>query len=98
MYERLPSLQEMEAAGFAPEDYETDPVEVYPENWLALDVFILMGTQWRVGMSGATGLDYSALYPLLDRRTSTQSEWDDLFADVRVCEQAALAEMNRKDT
>ena len=26
-----------------------------------LQLFIAMGTQWRVGMGGATGLDYAAL-------------------------------------
>lgn len=97
MYERLPTLQEMEAAGFAPEDYETDPVEVYPENWPALDVFISMGTQWRVGMSGATGLEYLVLFRLLDRRFRDAEEWQNAFDDIRVMESAALDQM-RKET
>lgn len=54
-----------------------------------------MGTQWRVGFGGATGLDYTAVYPLLDRFTETQDEWADLFSDLRVLENEALATMAR---
>lgn len=96
MYERLPTLQEMEAAGFAPEDYETEPAELLPENWLAFNLFSRLGTQWRVGMSGATGLDYNALYPLLDKQCPTPDEWNNTFDDIQVMESAALSEMNRK--
>jgi len=96
MYERLPTLQEMEAAGFAPEDYETDPVELLPENWLPFTLFSRLGTQWRVGMAGATGLDYNALYPLLDKQCATLDEWQNTFDDIQVMESAALSEMNRK--
>ena len=87
----------MEAAGFTPEDYETDPVEVYPENWPAVDVFIAMSTQWRVGMAGATGLEYLVLFRLLDRRFGDSDEWDGVFEDIRVMESAALEQM-RKET
>ena len=87
----------MEAAGFAPEDYETDPVEVYPENWSAFDLFCQVGTQWRVGASGATGLDYNVLFRLLDNQGLTQTEWDYSFDAVRVMESAALEQM-RKET
>jgi hypothetical protein len=72
-------------------------VEVWPENWPAFTLFCSIQTQWRVGTAGATGLDYNVLYPLLDRRTSDQDEWDELFADVQVCERASLSAMNTKD-
>ena len=47
-------------------------------------------TQWRVGMSGPTGLDYAAVYPLLDRKATDSDEWEQLFDDLRVMESAAL--------
>jgi hypothetical protein len=72
-------------------------VEVWPENWPAFALFCSMQTQWRVGMGGATGIDYSALYPLLDRHASDPDEWNALFEDVQTCERAALAAMNTKD-
>jgi len=83
----------MEAAGFTPEDYETDPVELLPENEVVFDLFCSLGTQWRVGMSGATGLDYGALYPLLDRQYPDLNEWRQAFADIRAMEIEALTRM-----
>ena len=51
-------------------------------------------------MSGATGLRYEAVYPLLDRETDTKNEWMELFQDVQVLESAALKQMaeNRAET
>lgn len=72
-------------------------MEVWPENWTSFTLFCSLQTQWRVGMGGATGLDYQALYPLLDKQAKTESEWYSLFEDVRVCERVALSTMNEKD-
>lgn len=44
-------------------------------------------------MGGRCGLRYEALYPLLDRATETEEQWDELFDDVRVMEYAALKQM-----
>lgn len=49
-----------------------------------------MLTQWRVGVGGLVGLDYAALYPLLDREAEGRGDWDGLFDDVRVMEHAIL--------
>lgn len=38
-----------------------------------------------------TGIDYAALYPLLDRHPE---EWDQLFEDVRCIERGALEAMS----
>jgi hypothetical protein len=47
----------MRAAGFEPEDYEGDVIEVWPENLPALQMFQRIGTRWVVaGMGGVTGL------------------------------------------
>lgn len=75
-------------------------MEVWPENWQAWVLFCRVSTQWRVGMGGATGLDYGAIYPLLDRIAQDAEEWMDLFEDLQVLEGAALKQMsdNRSDT
>jgi hypothetical protein len=86
----------MEKAGFSPEDYETDPVELWPENQPAFDLFCSVQTQWRVGMSGATGLDYVPLFHLMERLELSKEAWQQMFDDVRVIESAALAEMNKR--
>ena len=75
-------------------------VEVWPDNHAAFNLFNTIGTQWRVGMGGATGLDYAAVYPLLDRAAKDPQEWDEMFSDIQVMEGAALKQMseNRSDT
>lgn len=93
----MPSLQEIEASGFAPEDFEQEDCEVWPENWPSFSLFCQLQTQWRTGMGGATGLDYTALYPLLDRMADDAEQWDLLFDDVQVMERAALSAMSAKD-
>jgi hypothetical protein len=83
----------MRAAGYEPQDFESEEVEVWPENWPVLDLFLRLDSQWQIGMAGRTGLRYEALYPLLDRQGLTRDEWDEWFADVRALERAALAAM-----
>lgn len=86
----------MEAAGFLPEDYETDPAEVWPENWPIFQLFFDLNTQWRVGATGATGLDYNVLFRLLDEAGLHGAEWREAFDTIRVMEATAL-EMMRKE-
>ena len=65
----------------------------WPENEQAILLFNDLFTQWRVGAGGATGLDYAAAYPLMDRRAASPEEWEDLFYALRVMESAALEAM-----
>lgn len=44
------------AASFEPQAFE-----VWVDNWPSFELFVAMGTQWQVGMGGATGLRYEAL-------------------------------------
>ena len=93
MYERLPTKEEAVAAGFEPEDYASDPVELWPENWATCLLFDGLRTQWRVGSLGPTGLDYNVLYKKMDRMGLSAEEYDQLEADIQVMEYAALAAM-----
>lgn len=72
---------------------------VWADNWPALQVFIACQTQWRV-IVGATqciyqGLDYSSLESVL-RIQAPRKKRADLFEDVRLLEQGALAKLNAK--
>jgi hypothetical protein len=88
----------MRAAGFEPEDYEGDVIEVWPENLPALQMFQRIGTRWVVaGMGGVTGLRWEAIYPLMDRLNLEPDAWDALLSDLEVMERAALEVLNRKD-
>lgn len=78
------------------DDYQEELVEVWPENYLSLQVFEAMGTQWRTGMSGPTGLDYSALPIVMRQMQVPKGERKQLFDDIRVMEGAALKVMREQ--
>ncbi len=44
-----------------PEPEEPEHYEVEPEAWPALQLFLMVQTQWRTGGSGLVGLDYGAV-------------------------------------
>lgn len=73
-----------------------DDVEVWPENWPAFGLFWLARTQWRTGMGGPTGLDYTALAALFELHDVPRDERPQLLADIQVMEEAALVEMSKK--
>jgi hypothetical protein len=80
-----------------PEDYGSDDVEIWPENERAVNLFIKLSTQWRAGMGGLIGLDYSPLFVLMERMKLTDADFDQVFDDIRVIEREALTQMTKKD-
>ena len=66
---------------------------MWPENWDSFQLFATLATQWRIGMSGPTGLDYGVLFTLMAQRHLVGEEWESTFQDVRVMEAAALESM-----
>ena len=95
MYTPGPTEAEAAAIGLTLEEAEGDPIGVWPDNAPAVTVFDMMGTQWRVSMIGFCGLDYSALPEVWRRAKIPPADRDRVFADVRVMELAALAQMKR---
>lgn len=83
--------------GINPEDCAPPPVPVWPENKRATRVFLAMRTQWRVGMSGYTGLDYSALAEVWSRLGIPRADRDVVFYELQVIEQGALEAIHAKD-
>lgn len=71
---------------------------VYPENWQAVQVFLAMSTQWRTvafsSVGGArliqTGIDYTALEPVLRLLGVKPKRRAALFQKLRIMEEAAL--------
>lgn len=68
-------------------------VEIYPDLLKSVGIFQDMLTQWRVGMSGATGLDYAALPAVLGLRGILHDEQSQIFDDIQIMERAALRAM-----
>jgi hypothetical protein len=68
--------------------------EVWEENWSIVEMFLRMQTQWRIGFSGPTGLDYASL-DWLCRLYAVQDPVP-LFEGLQVMEAAALSAFNKK--
>ncbi|RYF73784.1 MAG: hypothetical protein EOO22_08315 [Comamonadaceae bacterium] len=86
---------EKERGDFSIEDYEPNPVDVWPENHAAVLLFRRLQTQWNyvgggMGPSLEVGLHYPSLFALMDRMGLSSREYDDLFADIQVLEVAGL--------
>jgi hypothetical protein len=90
-------IAKMEHLGLTLEDYAGEGVEVWPENQRAYFLFSEIRTQWRGGTLGPTGLDYNTLFHKMDRMRLEPDDYDELEADIRTMEFAALEAMNTKD-
>lgn len=82
--------------GLTLDDVAGPPLEVWPGHEDALNLFLFMRSQWRVGMAGATGLDYSVLFHKMDRMGLSAERYEDLEDEIRIMEGAALDEMTKK--
>jgi hypothetical protein len=71
-----------------------DVVEVLPDNWPAFVVMEAMGTQWRTGMAGATGLDYAVVPAVMSLVKIPKKTRNQVFRDLRVMEAEALLVMS----
>lgn len=72
--------------------------EVYEDNWLAFDLFTYMGTQWNVGMGGATGMKYEVAHHKLDRMKLDPDEYENRMDDLRIMEATALEVMRERQS
>ena len=73
--------------GLAAEDGEA----IWPENVQAVQVFVTLSTQWRIGPSGhLMGLEYTAIPAVLALLRIPRGAWPELFADLRAMEGAAV--------
>lgn len=66
---------------------------LWPDNVDTFNVWSQLQTQWRVGMSGATGLDYTAVAAYLrDVVGIKKKDLPERFAEIRAMEVATLNE------
>ncbi|WP_460100055.1 DUF1799 domain-containing protein [Pseudomonas sp. H3_C08] len=84
----------MAAFGMTLADIPEEEYEVWPDNWPAFLLFEAMSTQWRVGMGGATGLDYNALPPVASMLGMKRRDIPEVFHDIRVMEAEAMLVMS----
>ena len=65
--------------------------DLWPDNEASFVVFTRIQTQWRTGMSGATGFDYHGVGAAVQMMGKTMTP--DLFSDIQLMERAALKAM-----
>lgn len=63
---------------------------LWPDNVAAWNCWHGVQTQWRVGMGGATGLDYAGVRAFLDEQQLAGDERREVFAGIQACERATL--------
>jgi len=78
------------------EEASGPPVEIWPDNIIAVNVFVAMSTQWRTGVSGATGLDYGVLPHVMRLVGVGVKDRAAVFDEIRLMEDAALEMMRIK--
>ena len=79
--------------GLPLDDMETVDVEVWPDVWPAFRLFEALGTQWRLGPGGPSGLDYTAIPCTAKMIGIKRKDLKDVFPDLRIMENEALAVM-----
>lgn len=87
--------------GVKPEDFEADDegsfgmvdFGIWQEHWQSYIVFSNIGSQWRIGMNGPSGLDYNVLAEIWRRLKVPFADRDHIFQDIRLMESSALEQM-----
>jgi hypothetical protein len=97
LYWKRPDSAGLAKLGLRESDVTPPEVDLWPDNWPAVRLFIRYSTQWRAGGGGPIGLDYNPILHDLDRRNLPSDEYEALFDAVRVIETTALEELNRGD-
>ena len=88
--------QELAFWGLTPEDVAAqNQVEVWADNWQAVELLERMGTQWRVGFGGAYALDYNVLFQMPFYQNLPRDEREFFLYQIRVLESAALDVMHK---
>lgn len=67
---------------------------VWPENMRVVNVFLSLGTQWRVGMSGVSGLDYTAVKAVMEMSGIKRKDQAEMLYLIGVMEKEALSVMH----
>lgn len=74
---------------------EQAEIDVEPDNWATVMLFLRLQTQWRHGFGGATGLDYPAVFQTMDRLRIADTDGL-IFEGLQVMELGALRAMTEK--
>lgn len=74
-----------------------EELDLWPCNLRAWECWQGVQTQWRVGMAGRTGLDYTAVLAYCRAQGLRGDELRDVFAGLQACELAVLEHQAERD-
>jgi hypothetical protein len=82
--------------GLTIEEASGPAVEIWPDNLQSVNFFISVCSQWRHNGFTVTGLDYGVFPAVLRMTGIPRKDWASVFDDVRIMEDAALAQLRVK--
>lgn len=99
MYAKDTTMHEAGLFGLQLDEVPVEDVMIWDINWDTFRLFYSLNTQWRVGMGGATGLDYSVIPEVGKMMGFKRKKINAMFPDLQVMENEALVTMgeNQKD-
>ena len=68
-----------------------------PDNWLTMQIFTMMQTQWRTEQGVILGLDYSSLKWIFKLKEKDIEKPLELFADLQLLEAKIVETINKKN-
>uniref|UniRef100_UPI00333E75EE DUF1799 domain-containing protein n=1 Tax=Castellaniella defragrans TaxID=75697 RepID=UPI00333E75EE len=87
---KRPTADQLKGTGLKPKHYREPHVDVWPESWPAIDLYIRYRSQWIQGPGGPTGLNYAVLLADLDRSDVQDDDREQIMDGIRVIEDAVL--------
>lgn len=93
---RRPTAAALRGTGLKPSHYKEPIVEVWPESWPAVELYVRYQTQWLQGPGGPSGLNYAILFADLDRSGIEGEGREDIMDGIRTIEAEVLAEIYKE--
>lgn len=87
---KRPTAEQLKGTGLKPKHYKEPHVDVWPENWMTIDLYAQNHTQWIQGPGGPTGLNYLWFQSMLDRKGVAAGEAESVMDGIRVVEDVVL--------
>ena len=66
-----------------------------PDNWLTMEIFIMVQSQWRTDQGVLVGLDYNALKWIFELKKKDIKKPLELFADLQLLEGKIVETINK---
>lgn len=90
MYEEEATEHQAGLFGLKLEEMPDEVIEIWDVNLPAYEWFSSIGSQWRYGMNGPTGLDYTACESTARMMGFKKKQIREMFPDLQVMENEAL--------